>query len=273
MTKIIIKNLECFGRHGVLKEENVLGQKFVVSAEVVTNDVENDDISTAVNYGELSRFITKYVAENIFKLIETLADNIAVNILKNFNVNEIKLRVDKPFAPVGLPLETVGVEVFKKWNYAYLSIGSNMGDRKKYLDMAVNELKSNDNIKVENISDFITTKPYGYTEQDLFLNGAVEIKTVLSPFKLLSFTSEIEQKANRKREIHWGPRTLDIDILLYEDFISHDKKLTVPHIDMHNREFVLKPLCQIAPYAVHNGFNKSVLELYTDLKQKLNTVT
>lgn len=269
MTKVIIKNLECFGRHGVLKEENLLGQKFVISAEMLTNDVLNDDIFTAVNYAEVSRFITEYVAENIFKLIETLAENLALNILKKFDVKGIKLRVDKPFAPVGLPLETVGVEVCKKWNTAYISIGSNMDDKEKHLNMAVNELKSCDNIRVTKISDFITTEPYGYTEQDSFLNGAIEIKTVFTPYELLEFTSGIEQKAGRKREIHWGPRTLDIDILLYEDFISQHKRLTVPHIDMHNREFVLEPLCQIAPYAIHNVFNKSILELYTNLKKRL----
>ncbi len=267
MNKVVIKNLECFGRHGVLKEENILGQKFVVSVEMLTEDTKNDDIETAVNYADVCSFIDRYVAENIFKLIETLAGNIAENILKNFSVNEITVKVEKPFAPIGLPLETVAVEVSKKWNKAYLGIGSNMGDKKKYLDMCINELKNNDNIKILKISDYITTKAYGYTEQEDFLNGVVEIKTILSPYKLLEFTSSIENKAQRVREIHWGPRTLDVDILLYEDFISDDKILTVPHPDMQNREFVLEPLCSIAPYAIHNVFNKSVIELYNQLKK------
>lgn len=269
MNKVIIKNLECFGKHGVLKEENILGQKFVVSAEMITDSTKNDDLTTAVNYAEVCTFITKYVSENIFKLIETLAEHMALEILKKFKVNEIKLRIEKPFAPVGLPLETVAVEVEKKWSTAYIGIGSNIGDKKKYLDMCISYLKENNCIKVIKISDYIVTKAYGYTEQDDFLNGAVEIKTILSPLELLYFTSSIENKAQRKREIHWGPRTLDVDILLYENFISYDSELTVPHIDMHNREFVLKPLCQIAPYAVHNGLNKSILELYMDLEKKI----
>ncbi|MGN1317461.1 MAG: 2-amino-4-hydroxy-6-hydroxymethyldihydropteridine diphosphokinase [Lachnospirales bacterium] len=267
MNRVIIKGLECFGNHGVLKEENILGQKFVVSVEMITNDTENDDINTAVNYAEVSKYITNFVSKNTFKLIETLANKLAIEILKNFEVNEITLKIEKPFAPIGLPLETVAVEVSKKWSEAFLGIGSNIGDKKKYLDMAVCELKNNDCIKVIKVSDYIVTKAYGYTEQDDFLNGAIEIKTILTPKELLDFTSSIEKKADRKREIHWGPRTLDVDILLYEDFKIAEENLTIPHIDMHNREFVLKPLCQIAPYAYHNGLNKTVLELYLEVNK------
>lgn len=268
MDKIIIKNLECFGKHGAMKEENVLGQKFIVSAEMNIKRPVGDDLSSAVNYAEVCKYITKYVSENIFKLIETLADNLALNILKNFQVNKIKLRVEKPFAPIGLPLETVAAEVERKWSAAYLSIGSNMGDKEGYLNMCISELKSNESIRVEKVSDYISTKPYGYTEQQDFLNAAVAISTLLSPWELLGFTSYIENKADRKREIHWGPRTLDVDILLYEDFKCFSQRLTIPHIDMQNREFVLKPLCQIAPYAVHNVLNKSILTLYTELQNK-----
>lgn len=267
MTKVIIKQLECFGKHGVLHEENVLGQKFIISAEMFTPTPQNDDISTAVNYAEVCSYITKYVASNLFKLIETLADNLANNILKLFNVEKIKIKVEKPFAPIGLPLDTVAVEVEKKWNVAYLSLGSNMGYKENYIDNAIEQIKNNDTIKLTKLSQYLITKAYGYTEQDDFLNAAVEIKTILNPYELLSFTSSVEQNAGRERKIHWGPRTLDIDILLYEDFVGDSKELTVPHIDMHNREFVLKPMCEIAPYAMHNVFNKSMAELYANLKR------
>jgi 2-amino-4-hydroxy-6-hydroxymethyldihydropteridine diphosphokinase len=269
MNKIIIENLECFGKHGVFKEENVLGQKFVVSAAMITNDVKDDDINNAVDYGAVSHYIADYVSNNVFKLIETLANNMAENILKKFNISEITIKVKKPFAPIGLPLDTAAVEVNKKWSVAYLSIGSNIGDKKSYLDMCIKELENNENIKIEKIADFITTKAYGYTEQDDFLNSAIKIKTILSPYELLDYTSSIEEKAHREREIHWGPRTLDIDILLYENVVLDDKKLTIPHLDMHNREFVLKPMCQIAPYEYHNVLNKSILELYMNLQNKI----
>lgn len=265
--KVVIKNLMCFGKHGVLKEENILGQKFVVSAEMEVGEPVGDNIATAVNYAEVSSFIVQYVREEVFKLIETLANNIAIEILKRFNVKAVKIRVDKPFAPVGLPVDTVAVETEKRWNKAYLSIGSNIGDKKAYLDGAVERLKNNDSIRVTKVADYIATEPYGYTDQEEFLNSAVEIETLLSPYELLEYTSEIEKEANRKRDIHWGPRTLDVDILLYDNFVSNDKKLTVPHIDMHNRDFVLRPLCQIAPYAWHNGLNKTILELYNTLNK------
>lgn len=269
MDKIIIKDLECFGRHGVFKEENILGQKFVVSAEMLVNVNNTDDISGSVNYADVSKFISGFVSENMFKLIETLADKLACEILRNYNVKEVKIRVEKPFAPVGLPLDTVAVEVTRRWSRIYLSIGSNVGDRDKYLDMAVAELKSNRDIKVYKVSDYIRTEPYGYTNQDEFLNAAVEADTIIPPEELIDLVLSIEQKAHRVRDIHWGPRTLDIDLLLYEDFVSFTEKITVPHIDMHNRDFVLKPLCQIAPYAIHNVFNKSVMEMYLELKKEL----
>ncbi len=267
--KVIIDNLDCFGRHGVLKEENILGQRFFVSCEMDTDfdaAAENDDINCAVNYAEVAEFITEYVKENVFKLIETLAYRLADEILIRFDVKAAHIKIEKPSAPVGLPLRTVAVEVFKKWSKAYLSIGSNMGDKKAYLDFAVETLKNDKNIRVKNISSYIATAPYGYTEQDDFLNGCVEIETIYSPHKLLNTINAIEYKADRKREIHWGPRTLDIDIILYDNKIINTENLTIPHIDMENRFFVLEPLNEIAPYAINPVNNKSVREMYEKLK-------
>lgn len=269
MGYVIIENLDCYGRHGVLKEENVLGQRFFVSCRMKTsfeNASCDDDINNAVNYAEVSQFIVAFVGDNIFKLIETLADKLCDELLKRFAIEEVQIRIDKPSAPIGLPLKTVAVELCKKWSTAYLSIGSNIGDKKAYLDNAVKELKNDSNIRVKNVATYIETAPYGYKEQDSFLNSCVEIDTIYSPEKLLKTINEIEQKADRKREIHWGPRTLDIDIVLYEDVIMHTKDLTIPHIDMENRLFVLEPLCEIAPYATNPVNKKSAREMYMLLK-------
>ncbi len=269
--KVIIENLDCFGRHGVLKEENILGQRFFVSCEMDTDfetAAESDDIKYAVNYAEVAEFITEYVKENVFKLIETLAYRLADEILIRFNVKATRIKIEKPSAPIGLPLKTVAVEVFKKWSKAYLSIGSNMGDKKAYLDFAVKSLKKDKNIKVKKVSSYIATDPYGYTKQDEFLNGCVEIETIYSPHKLLNIVNEIEANAKRKREIHWGPRTLDIDIVLYDNKIISTKNLTIPHIDMENRIFVLEPLNEIAPYAINPVNNKSVSEMLKNIKSE-----
>lgn len=272
MGKVIIESLDCFGRHGVLKEENTLGQRFFVTCIMDTSfeaAAKDDDITKAVNYAEVSKFITLYVRDNVFKLIETLASRLADEILINFNVNSVTIKIEKPSAPVGLPLKTVAAMITKKWSKAYLSIGSNLGDKKAYLDFAVSSLKEDINISVTKVSSYVETEPYGYTEQDEFLNCCAEIKTIYSPYALLNKVNTIEANADRKREIHWGPRTLDIDIVLYDNIILNDSKLTIPHIDMENRLFVLKPLCEIAPYAINSVNNKSVKQMYAELKNSI----
>lgn len=268
--KVIIDSLDCFGRHGVLKEENILGQRFFISCEMDTDfeaATESDNIKYAVNYAEVAKFITSYVKENVFKLIETLASRLADEILIRFNVKTTRIKIEKPSAPVGLPLKTVAAEVFKKWSKAYLSIGSNMGDKKAYLDFAVKSMEKDKNIKVKKVSSYIATEPYGYTEQAEFLNCCLEIETIYSPHKLLNTINAIEHNADRKRDIHWGPRTLDIDIILYDNKIISTETLTIPHIDMENRLFVLEPLNEIAPYAIDPVNNKSVREMLKNIKK------
>lgn len=129
---------------------------------------------------------------------------------------------------------------------AYLSLGSNLGDKKENLDKAVELLKKHNNIQVIKVSSYYETQPVGYTDQDLFLNIAVEIETSLSPYELLEYCSEIEQILKRRRIIRWGPRTIDVDILLYDNFISNDERLTIPHPRMTERAFVIVPLYEIA---------------------------
>ena len=118
---------------------------------------------------------------------------------------------------------------------------------------------------VNKVSNFIVTPPYGYTEQDDFLNGAIKIQTLYSPKTLLTFLQKIELKANRVRQIHWGPRTLDLDILLYDDVIYDDDTLTIPHPELHLRDFVLIPLKEIAPNCVHPLLNKRISELLSQI--------
>jgi dihydroneopterin aldolase/2-amino-4-hydroxy-6-hydroxymethyldihydropteridine diphosphokinase len=155
------------------------------------------------------------------------------------------------------------------WHKAYLSMGSNIGDKRSYLQHALEALDAQKHTRLIRQSSFILTEPYGGVEQDDFLNNAVMIQTLLSPENLLAFLHEIENEAGRTREVRWGPRTLDIDILFYDDLIYESGTLVIPHVDLENRTFVLEPLSEIAPNHRHPVYLKTVSQLLKELKQKV----
>ena len=109
------------------------------------------------------------------------------------------------------------------------------------------------------------TKPYGVVEQDDFLNGAMEVRTLLTPEELLEELHRIEAEHGRERVLRWGPRTLDLDIIFYDDLISQEDDLCIPHVEMHKRSFVLEPLEEIAPYKRHPGNGKTVRQMLEEL--------
>ncbi len=252
---IEIHDLVVFANHGVLPEEKSMGQKFVISMKLymdMDKAADTDDIAEAVNYAEVCSFVTEFTKINRCRLIEAAADNIARALLVSYPaVNAVEITLKKPWAPIGLPLESVAVKIKRSRARVYLSIGSNMGDKERNLDFAVKSIKENEACIIKKVSEYIVTEPVGGVIQDDFLNACIELDTVLTPHELLDFIHTIENEAGRTREIHWGPRTLDIDILLYDDMVMNDATLTIPHMQMHKREFVLKPLAEIAPYAYH----------------------
>lgn len=132
-------------------------------------------------------------------------------------------------------------------NNAYISLGSNIGERSENLKGAIEKLEGHPEIKVVNHSSVYETDPVGYENQDQFLNMAIEVKTNLKPYELLEVCLEIEKELGRKRDIRWGPRTIDLDILLYNQENIKSEKLTVPHPRMHERAFVIIPLLEIHP--------------------------
>ncbi len=271
MDVIKIKDLEVFSNHGVLKEENVLGQKFLISADIYL-DTRNagtaDDISCSADYSQICHLIKKIMENNTFKLIETAAEKISNAILTEYSlISRVVVQVKKPWAPILLPLKYVSVCVDRKWSKVYLSLGSNMGDREKYLTDAVNTISADKNCRNVKCSSFIQTEPYGNTDQDKFINCCVVLETLYTPHQLLKLTSQAEQNAGRVRTVHWGPRTLDIDIILFDDIMMHDETLTIPHIDMANREFVLAPLCELDPYAFNPATGKTAAAMLAELKR------
>lgn len=274
MDKIEIKKLEIFANHGVFPEENVLGQKFVISATLYTDTRKaglTDELTASIHYGEVSHMITKFTKEHTYKLLEALAENLCQMLLQELPLLKmITLRVEKPWAPVALPLETVAVEITRRWHTAYVAFGSNLGDKKKFLDDGIQGLRTTPSCEVEAVSEYLVTEPYGGVEQDEFLNGVLKLRTLLTPEELLDRLHELEAAANRERIIHWGPRTLDLDILFYDNEIIDTPDLHIPHIDMENRDFVLKPMDEIAPYYRHPVLNKTIHQLLNELLAKDN---
>lgn len=148
---------------------------------------------------------------------------------------------------------------------AFIGLGANIGDRKKNLNQAIEMLKHTEGIEVAVVSSYLNTAPVGYTEQPDFLNAVVELRTYLPPHDLLAVCSNIESVLKRERDIRWGPRTIDLDILLYGDLTVNHENLIIPHPRMHEREFVLKPLNEISPQTVHPVFQKTISDLYQSL--------
>lgn len=151
---------------------------------------------------------------------------------------------------------------------AYLSLGSNTGDRLSNIQYAIHLLNSDKNIELGETSTFYETEPWGGKATSWFVNAAVEIKTSLKPIELLRVCQDIEARLGRNRETegHWGNRPIDIDILFYDDIVFENEILTLPHPYIHKRAFVLVPMLEIAQDFVHPVFHKTIEELHNELE-------
>lgn len=272
MDIIRIDNLEVHAYHGVYDEEKEKGQYFYVNAELYTNTRKagmNDDLDASTNYGTVCDFIHDFMTKHTYDLIETVAEQLAQALLLEFKlVKSVLLEIRKPHAPIEKEFESVSVEIERGWHEAFVAFGSNLGDKEKFIDEAIEALSNLPQINIVAISDKIVTEPYGNVEQDVFLNGVMKIETLLPADELLQILQKVEEHAGRERKIHWGPRTLDLDIIFYDDDIISEDDLIVPHPDMKNRDFVLKPLMQIAPYKLHPVYRKTISDMYVELMAK-----
>lgn len=147
---------------------------------------------------------------------------------------------------------------------AYIALGSNLGDKEKNLRRAL-LLLTQQGVEVVRVSSFLSTEPYGVTDQPQFLNAVACVRTSLAPLALLDVLLATELAMGRVRLRHWGERNIDLDLLLYEDVVLDTPRLHLPHPDMQNRDFVLLPLAEIAPELKHPTLQKTIWELKENL--------
>lgn len=270
--EIRIENLEIFAHHGVFPEEKVNGQNFYVNATLYT-DLRpagvKDDLTLSTHYGEVSLFIREKMTERAYDLIETAAEKTTEAVLLQFPlIWAVDFELRKPNAPIPVPFESVSVKIHRGWHKAYIAFGSNMGESLRYIEEAVTALKADVKSRVVKISEIIKTKPYGVLEQADFYNGVLEMDTLYTPGELLEKLHVLEQAAGRERKIHWGPRTLDLDIIFYDRLVYEDDRLCIPHADMQNRDFVIKPMAELAPYFRHPVYGRTMQEIWQQLENR-----
>ena len=144
---------------------------------------------------------------------------------------------------------------------AYIGFGSNIGDKQKYIHNAISALSKVEGIDLQKISALYKTDPVGYEAQAQFLNGVAAIQTCLPPLPLLHTLKNIETEVGRQHRTRWGPREIDLDVLMYGDVCLRTPQLVIPHPQMHLRGFVLVPLADIAPDVVHPIFQETISSL------------
>lgn len=156
--------------------------------------------------------------------------------------------------------------------HAYIGFGSNIGDRLAFIRNALRRLSETEGISLQRVSSVYETDPVGFAAQAPFLNGAARLATDLSPRLLLRTLKAVETAIGRKHRIRWGPREIDLDLLIYGDVCLQSEALTLPHPEMHRRGFVLVPLAEIAPHLVHPTLHTPIRELRNRLEEDTSRI-
>ena len=255
--EITLTGVVARGFHGVLAEERDLGQEFRVDVLARLPFPATDDLALTANYAEMAELICDIVAGEPRDLIETLVQDIADQLMDTFLVlSSVQVTVHKPEAPIAVPFGDVAVTVHRHRTYrVVLSLGSNqpVGELtpREILDRAVDRL--GEQLTIQQVSPLYETAAWGKTDQPDFLNCVVIAESALAPEATLDVAQQVEQAFRRTRDIHWGPRTLDVDMVnLYDAATGQEipvatQRLTVPHPYASERDFVLVPWADSAP--------------------------
>lgn len=221
-----------------------------------------DELSDTVHYGLVADRVVDCVEESKDVLLERLVTRIADEALQFDRVEAVRVRLTKLRPPLAVDAESTSVTIHRTRaelsvpphtvHRAFVALGSNLGDRAGYLRYAVENLG---NVVAE--SRVYETAPVGGPDdQGPYLNMVVEVETSLDPFALLRRCQRIEAEAMRQRTVRWGPRTLDVDIVLFDDMAIESDELTLPHPRFSERRFVLAPLADIAPDRCPEGWDE-----------------
>ncbi|MGI9612678.1 MAG: 2-amino-4-hydroxy-6-hydroxymethyldihydropteridine diphosphokinase [Acidimicrobiales bacterium] len=264
MTDIIsISGLRAVAIVGALPHEREIAQPLGIDLrlEVDLHDAgATDELGDTVHYGLVSERVVACVEESKDILLERLVARIADEVLAFDRVDAVEVTLTKLRPPIAADAETTAVTIRRTAarasaasatsHRAFLALGSNLGDREAYLRFAVRQLG-----EVVAMSQIYETAPVGGPDdQGPYLNMVIEVATSLDPFALLRRCQRIEAEAARQRLVRWGPRTLDVDIVAYDDIEITSDELTVPHPRFAERRFVLAPLADIAPERCPDGW-------------------
>lgn len=258
LTSVFVRDLALFGHHGVLSEETRIGQRFIVDIEIradLTGAAVADDYAQAVCYGTLCDIASGVVTGEPLKLIETVAERIASAVLEKLDrVDWVRVGIRKPSAPVPyIVSETAAVVERTRVHDVAFSLGSNLGEREAVLMAAVDRLSLQEGVEIDVLSSLYDTAPWGGIEQPTFVNLCAVGRSTVSPHALLRACKAIEADLGRNPGVRWGARAVDIDLLYYGAREVRDRVLTLPHVGLFDRAFVLEPLAEIVPERVIAG--------------------
>jgi dihydroneopterin aldolase / 2-amino-4-hydroxy-6-hydroxymethyldihydropteridine diphosphokinase len=257
--RIHLRGVEAFGYHGVLPDEKRDGQPFVVDV-VMELDLARaggtDHLDDTVSYADVAGEVVARITGPSFDLIERLAEVIAHDVLGHALVDAVTVTVHKPEAPVGHPFRDVAVEVHRPRGVpVVVALGANLGDARATLTSAVRAVGALPGMRVRAVSPLVETDPVGGPEQPAYLNAVLVGETTLAPDELLARLHAIEADHGRTREVRWGARTLDLDLVQVgmpgaaSEVRSDRPELTLPHPRASDRGFVLVPWSQVEPAA------------------------
>lgn len=257
---IRVDGIRGYGYHGVLPDERATGQEFLVDVAIETDLSRaglSDDLADTLDYAAVAATVVARIEGEPVDLIERLAQLVADDVLADPRVDAVRVRVHKPQAPVGVPFGDVSVQLRRARGVdVVVALGANLGDPGATLTAAVAQLAALRGLTVTAVSPLVESDPVGGPDQPAYLNAVLLARTTRPPETLLRDLHAVEAVHGRTREIHWGARTLDLDLIQFgrpgseDECLRDGPGLHLPHPRAAQRAFVLAPWSRVDPQAV-----------------------